>query len=134
MADYGRCVDLINQAYGTIEEKLECASAGMWGNRPLYDFRSSYAGFPTPWVPIATRQAITPVSRGSGPKVRKCNSGCGCGGGGSVGGGGGVVTPGLPGGGGGGLLGGSSVGFSVNIGGLLLLLLFIMMIVRKSRS
>lgn len=137
MPDFGRCMDLIHQAPGTVEEKLACASAGLWGNRPLYDFRDSYGGIPTYYIPDAVRASFLLPERKDAP-MRKCNSGCsGCSGG-TVGGGAYPAIATNPAGSPSGsilngLAGGSNFGFSINLSGFLLLLLVVAMFWHKGR-
>lgn len=130
--EYGRCVELINQADGNPDEKLDCARSGLWGNQPLYDFRNSYSQ-----VPIYAATTATPADMWADfvlpkrkvPGMKKC--GCGCNGSNPA-------SPSGPlgaavGGSFGASLGGSNIGFNYNLSGLLLLILFVMMIWKKGR-
>lgn len=76
-----RCLELIHQATGTLDEKLECAQMGYWGNVPAF-------GTPQPvysWVPVEALPELNPVAyEGRKVVLGKCKS-CNCGGSGGSG-------------------------------------------------
>lgn len=128
--ELSRCIELIYQGSGTLEEKYECASMGYWGNIPSFSPQPSvYSSAPAPLDPYIGEQLFKYQPR---VNMRKCKT-CNCGGSGAVSsgasssGGGAAQSQGY----GAGLLSGSSVGFNFQFSGLLLLLLIVVMIAKR---
>ena len=131
MPSYERCVSLIYQADGSLEEKLECAQMGLWGNIPPANFKPyepAYAPDPGT-LQVFYDEPATPAEG----EIMNCGGGCGCG---EAGGGGGSSQAG---GGGGSSQAGGSVAlglpgfgsFQVSVSALLLAAIIGVMIARK---
>lgn len=127
--ELSRCIELIHQGSGTLDEKYECASMGYWGNIPTFSPQPYvYSSAPAPLDPYIGEQLFNYQPRA---KMRKCKS-CNCGGAGAVSGGGALSPAGAAQSQAGtGFLAGSSVGFNFQFSGLLLLLLIVLMIAKR---
>ena len=133
MFDRQRCLDLIQGAPGSMDERLECAQNGYWGNQPKVVINGYGAVVSSPVFSAQPVDEWWDRNLGKGSLMaRKCGGNCGCsgaaGGAGGVGQGGGLAGVG---GSFGGHLGSSSLGFNWNLSGLLLLIVVLMLVMGK---